>query len=425
MNFNLYGHAGQWLLVDCGMGFDHSEPREKRVAADPSFIEQYREGLQAIVITHAHEDHLGAILEFWPRLQAPVYATPFAAQLLMNKLSRVTWGHAIPIHEVQFRHPYDLGVFELTWLEMPHSVPESSCLLIETEVGKVLHTGDWKMDKNPVIGQPFDKALYQAVAEMGVDAMICDSTNAVKEGTTLSESACYAGLYEAISQQKNRVVVGCFSSNIARLVTIAKIAKKVGRQVGLLGRSMETLASIAKRLGYWPEGLSIIDPKHIGYLPKEEVLVIATGSQAEPRAALTRMAKNQHPLLYLEAQDTVIFSATKIPPNKERINQLITTLESQEIQVVHAEDYQGKAPLHASGHPSQEDLRALLAIINPKMLIPTHGEAEHLQALYELAQDAGVEQVLQGKNGDLFQIAPFAKVTEQFVAAGRVELTDI
>ncbi|CAN8140211.1 ribonuclease J [uncultured Thiomicrorhabdus sp.] len=420
MNMNLYGHNKQWLMVDCGMGFLHEGLRERRVTADPKFIEQQSENLQAIIVTHAHEDHLGAIVELWPRLQAPVYASPFAYHLLLNKLSQVTWGHSIPLYKIEFQEQYDFGEFSVTWLPMPHSVPEAASLLIETPIAKVLHTGDWKIDANPVIGQPFNKALYSLLSSYPIDAMICDSTNANKEGNTLSESACYQGLYQTISKCQNRVVVSCFSSNIARLITLAKIAKKCRRKMAVFGRSMETMVSIAKRLNYWPKELELIDPKHIGYLPPDEVLVVATGSQGEPRAALTKLANQRHPWLFLEQDDTVIFSAIKIPPNKKKIDLLISRLRNQHIEVIHAENQ--SQPLHASGHPAKQDVLELFSLVKPKTLIPTHGEPEHLQALAELAKQAGIKEVCSGVNGDLFKIVPFVKMQSGFTKIGVLDL---
>lgn len=422
MNMNLYGHAGEWLMVDCGMGFDHSQNRERRVCIDPNFIEAQKERLQAIVITHAHEDHLGAIIELWPRLQAPIYATPFATEVLLNKLSQVTWGHAVPIHTVQMQEAKEIGSFEVTWLPMPHSIPESASLLIETPAGKVLHTGDWKLDSNPVIGKGFNQELFEFVGNIGIDAMICDATNAIKPGTTLSESACYRDLYNTIQACKNRVVVSCFSSNIARLVTLAKIAKKTGRQMAVFGRSMEMMLSIARRLNYWPQELKIIDPKHIGYLPKEEVMVVATGSQAEPRAALTKLANGRHPWLFLEPEDTVIFSAMKIPPNKQNIDRLIEKLKTLQLEVIHADEVKPDRHLHASGHPAEDDVLKLLSLVKPKTLIPTHGEPQHLAALSNLATKAGIEYVCEGRNGDLFKLLPFVNTKPSFIDIEMIEL---
>lgn len=423
MNMNLYGHSGQWLMVDCGMGFDHTDNIEKRVAADPQFILEHHNTLQAIVITHAHEDHLGAIVEFWPRLQVPVYVTPFAAALLENKLSQVTWGHSVPIHIVEMQLPYFVGEFEITWLPIPHSIPEAASLLIETDAAKILHTGDWKIDTNPVIGKGFNPDLYRLLADYPINAMICDSTNAVKKGKTISESACYSDLYQTVKNCQNRVIVTCFSSNIARLITLAKIAQKLKRKMAVFGRSMETMVSIARRLQYWPDDLELIDPSHIGYLPRDEVMVVATGSQAEPRAALKKLANNFHRFLYLEPEDTVIFSAMKIPPNRIRIDQLIEQLRQQKIEVIHADEVKDRLLLHASGHPSQDDLLQLFQLIQPEMLIPTHGEPEHLRALTELAEKSGIKDVIQGRNGDLFKIAPFRKLEPNRVETKTIELS--
>ena len=307
---------------------------------------------------------------------------------------------------------------------MTHSIPESSSLLIETDAGKVLHTGDWKIDRNPVIGKPFQPELFQLLKNYQLDAMICDATNATKEGKTTSESACYQGLYQQVLEAKNRVIVTCFSSNIARLVTLAKIAHKTKRKMAVFGRSMETMVTIAKRLNYWPKQLELIDQKHIGYLPREEVLVVATGSQGEPRAALNKMAKGRHHWLYLEPEDTVIFSAMKIPPNKERIERLITKLKDLQLEVVHADDVKDKRLLHASGHPAIEDLKQLIEWVQPKALIPTHGESEHLEALANLAAEKGIKSVCYGENGDLFKLAPFIKKEANKVVTGMIEMLD-
>ena len=426
MNMNLYGHAGEWLMVDCGIGFDDKKGRNRYIA-DAHFIEQQIEQnahcLQAIVITHAHEDHIGAIAEHWPKLRAPIFATRFAIEVIFNKLSNLPWAAQVPLHIINEHQRYEIGDFSVTWLPLPHSIPEACALLIETDVGNVLHTGDWKKDANPVIAAGFDAASFAALKSLPVDAMVADSTNATKTGHSRSESTVYPGLLKTIKAQKGRVVVTCFSSNIARFVTLVKIAHKLKKHCAVFGRSLENMVSIAKRLGYWPDNLSLVDPKHIGYLPKDEVMVIATGSQAEPRSASQKLALGYHPCLFLEPDDTVIYSAIKIPPNTQAIDQQIAHFETLGVKVIHAEDAEKEGViLHASGHPNQQDLVDFYSLVEPEMLIPTHGEAEHLAAHQKVAEQAGIQKVLAGENGDLFKIKPFAKRLEQWAPVGKVQI---
>jgi len=422
MNMNLYGHAGEWLMVDCGIGFD-SENGRKRYIADADFIEKQASSLQGLVITHAHEDHIGAIIELWPKLKVPIFATPFAVEMIFNKLSKEPWLAQVPLHIVNFNQCYQLGCFSVSWLPLPHSIPESSALLIETDIGNVLHTGDWKKDPNPVLGLPFDKAIFSALKKLPIDVIVADSTNATKLGQSVSESSVYPGLLKTIQAQKGRVVVTCFSSNVARFVTLVRIAHKLKKRCAVFGRSLENMVSIARRLGYWPEELELVDPKHVGYLPREEVMVIATGSQAEPRSATQKLALGYHPWLFLEPGDSMIYSAIKIPPNRKAIDAQITHFKNLDVNVIHADDAAEKGLiLHASGHPCQQDLLEFYQLIEPKMLIPTHGEAVHLIAHKNLAKKAGIERVLSGENGDLFKIKPFEKKLAEWVAVNKIQV---
>jgi len=422
MNMNLYGHDGEWLMVDCGIGFDHENGRSRYIA-DAHFIEQQSSRLQAIVITHAHEDHIGAIMELWPKLKVPIFATQFAIEVIFNKLSKEAWAAQVPLHIVSFHQRYEIGGFSVTWLPLPHSIPEACALLIETDIGNILHTGDWKKDDNPVIGSAFDAASFAALKSLPIDVMVADSTNATKQGSSRSESRVYPGLLKTIKAQPGRVVVTCFSSNVARFVTLVKIAHKLKKHCAIFGRSLENMVSIAKRLGYWPEGLTLVDPKHIGYLPKEEVMVIATGSQAEPRSATQKLAHGFHPWLCLEEGDTIIYSAIKIPPNIKSIDQQISHFETRGVNVIHADDTEKEGVvLHASGHPCQQDLIDFYKLIEPDMLIPTHGEPEHLQAHQLVAESAGIHKVLSGQNGDLFKIKPFEKKLSDWVAVGKIQI---
>jgi ribonuclease J len=298
MNLNLYGHAGRWLMVDCGVTFYNPlQPQTQPPlltaeiqAADPGFIAAQRENLCGIVITHAHEDHIGALPYLWPRLQAPVYCTPFAAEVLRRKLARTDLIEQIPIIEIPPGGTCQVGPFLVNWLNITHSIPECQALLISTLAGKVFHTADWKMDAAPMLGRPFKPQVFKRLAAQDITAMVCDSTNALKSGYSLSETACFHALREVVSQAPKRVVVTGFSSNIGRLISLGRVAQQTGRYLALFGRAMENMVGAARACGYWPEDLPLIDNAHIGFLPPEEVLVAATGSQGEPRAALSKLA---------------------------------------------------------------------------------------------------------------------------------------
>ena len=431
MNLNLYGHQGQWLMVDCGIGFN--ETGLQRYLPDTRFLDNKLEQLQAIVITHGHQDHIGAIAHLWPLIKAPVYATPFAAKLLQRTLSRrVEFSDdpdavqlEVPIHIIEFHREYNFGHFKVTWLPVPHSIPEASALLIETSAGKILHSGDWKLEAMPVIDSGFAAADFKALHKLGIDAMIADSTNALKTEKSVSEGQLYQPLLKVIKEQPGRVIVSCFSTNISRLITLARIAKKLNKHFTVLGRSMEDMLNIAKVLDYWPADLPTVNPRHIGYLPANEVMVVATGSQAEPNATLQKLLGNRHPWLYLETGDTVLYSSIRIPVNEARILQQMQGFRDKGINVIHADDEKQQGVcLHASGHPTQLDLKAMYAWVKPKMLIPTHGEIEHLNANAEVAKQADIDKVVCGADGDLFKLKPFAKKVENFIELSPVLLEE-
>ncbi|WP_100643371.1 ribonuclease J [Alteromonas facilis] len=423
MNMNLYSHNGQWLMVDCGITFDepifpHASDRFRVVAADPSFISQQKEALVGIVITHAHEDHIGGLAHLWKRLGAPVYCTPFTAEVLRRKLAQKGLDGQVPITILPLDGAATVGHFHLRWLPITHSLPEPSALLIETPVGKVFHTADWKIDDKPGVGSAFDKAAFKQLAQDPVLAMVCDSTNALKFGRSVSEYECYKGLYSCVSEQKGRVVVTCFASNIARLIAIAKVAKATGRYVALLGRSLQNMVSVARYTGYWPEDVELIDPSHIGYLPKHEVLAIATGSQGEPRAALSRLALDNHMDLALDADDCVIFSAMIIPGNEVEVERLLVQFEKRNIRVILSE--KSEYVIHASGHPCKDELFEMYQWVRPQIAIPVHGEAEHIEANAKVAKTAGVTKSFAGQNGDLYQLAPQPMLKRAAVKSGRI-----
>lgn len=435
MNLNLYGHNGQWLMVDCGVSFDEPLiPSYKRkgnngenitegtthrvVAPDPTFIASRKDSLAGIVITHAHEDHIGAIPYLWERFQTPIYTTSFTAEVLRRKLARSKLANRIPIIEVDAGDTRQIGPFTVNWLAITHSLPEPFALKISTPVGTVLHTADWKIDANPITGLPFDVNLYKQLGNEDILALVGDSTNAPKPGFSISERNCYDGLLSTISPLKGRVIVGCFGSNIARLISLARVAKKTQRYMGLYGRSLLNMYGIAKQQGIWPDDLPIADAQHLGYLPPHEVLAVATGSQGEKNTALARLAKDNHPHLQLEKGDTVLFSSIVIPGNEKSVERLSTLLLAKGVTVVHSED--SPLPIHASGHPCEEELKLMYRWVKPKISIPVHGEHLHLAAHANIAKKSGVSKHYVGQNGDLYRLAPQPSIRRQVVPVGRI-----
>ena len=422
MNMNLYGHDGHWLMVDCGITFERTAGGETLVQmADPAFICDQRDNLCGLVITHAHEDHIGAIAYLWPQLGCPVYTTRFTAEILQRKLREAGLTHQVPVHVVARQCRRHIGRFDVEWVDLTHSTPESQALLIRTPLGTVFHTGDWKLDPEPLIGAPYSESHYRALGDGGIRAMVCDSTNADVPGRSPSEGALYAGLFSAVSQAQGRVIAACFGSNIARLHTLAQVAVATKRHAGLLGRSLRSYHGAAVSADLWPDELRFIDSQHLGYLPPDEVLAIATGSQGEARAALDRLASGQHPDLELQPGDTVILSARIIPGNENAVARLLSRLRHLGLLVVVDGDI--SQPLHASGHPAQDELRDMYRWVRPQIAIPVHGEPQHLQAHAELTRNIGVPQRLQGQNGDLFLLAPVAGVRRKAVTTGRLQLT--
>ena len=418
LNLNLYGHDDAWLMVDCGIGFER-EPgaRDRVIMPDPRFISERREQLTGLIITHAHEDHIGAVARLWPELRCPIYATPYTLDILKDKLAEQGLSD-IPLHEVALEHARTIGPFHVEWINLTHSIVEPSALLISTPAGKIFHTADWKLDEHPLVGHGYNRERLASLGREDLRAVVCDSTNANRPGRSVSEREVLDGLRRLIRPLKGRVVVTCFGSNIARLNSLCRIAKECGRYVTLLGRSLEKRVASARRCGYWQNDHSLLQPFELGYLPPEESLIIATGSQGEERTALYRLARGSHRLLDLESGDNVIFSSKVIPGNEEAVATLIDKLTSRGINCVQEKD--SELPIHASGHPYQEELMDLYSWTKPRMAIPVHGEPVHLAANAQAAKDAGVPRQLVGRNGDLFTLAPFYKKQEAFAPTGRL-----
>ncbi len=421
MNLNLYGHDGAWLMVDCGVSFARGQPHLPPVILpDPAFIAARRDALSGLLVTHAHEDHVGAVAALWRQLRCPVYATPFTLAVLRRKLTEVGLDGRVPLHETHAGMRHAVGPFQVEWVGLTHSIPEPNALLLATAAGRVLHTGDWKLDDDPVVGHGYARERLCAIGVEGVDAMVCDSTNALLEGWSQSEAACHGPLLEAVRKATGRVVVGCFASNIARLHTLARVARQTEREFVLLGRSLKNLVLAARYAGHWDPAVDPLDADLAGCLPPDRLLAVATGSQGEPRAAFDRLASDSHPDLRLAAGDTVIFSSRTIPGNEREVECLIRRLERLGVSVIEGQD----RGMHASGHPAREELKCLYQWVQPRLLIPTHGEPAHLLAQSQWARQCGVPVVLTGRNGDLFRIAMQPSVQRKFAAVGVLGLID-
>lgn len=416
MNLNLFGHDSRWLMVDCGVTFEDTLQGNEVQMPDPQFISQRAESLVGIVATHAHMDHIGALPYLADQFDCPIYTTPFTAAVLTPKLRESRSSAVVKV--VQQGQSLALGPFKLTWLPITHSTPETHGLLIETAAGTIVHTADWKIDPSPVVGQAFDRTLWQTLTTKGVDAVVCDSTNAMSLGHSLSEADLYEGLRDVVKATPGRVAVGCFASNIARLQTLGCIASDTGRYLCLQGRSLISMTTAAKSCGYLSQDFDPIPPDDLGYLPPHEVMILATGSQGEPGAALTRLASNRHPTLELATGDRVIFSAKAIPGNEARIAAMETGLRRLGVEVIHAD--QSNLPLHASGHPNADELMHMYRWLAPHIAIPVHGEVAHMRANAALAKQAGINQQLVGENGDLFRIAPVPSIMRAAVDVGRL-----
>jgi len=395
MNLSLYGHEDHWIAVDCGMMIRQDLPDNPLQVPDLSALDTLGIQPRALVITHGHEDHIGAAAWLWPKWGCPILATPLAAALLRNKFAERGLATAA-IEVIDPGEARDLAPFSVRFLPLTHSIPESCALLVQAGDHRVLHTGDWKLDPEPLIGTPVDEALFRSLAP--VDLVVGDSTNAPVSGHSRSEGDVARALATAIAGCEGRVVVSCFASNLARVLAIGRAAARCGRRVSLMGRSMERLVATARGLGYLEDFPALVPVRDLGYLPPEEVLVIATGSQGETRAALSRLAQGRHPHFELTAGDSVIFSAKAIPGNEYLIARLKRALERFEVTLL---DEFNHPELHASGHPAQDELKTLYGWLQPHHLLPVHGEPEHQQAHIELAEDLGISAPMAPTNGDL------------------------
>jgi ribonuclease J len=423
MNLTLYGFgaAGRetWIMVDLGITFgDDRLPGVDVIMPDPTFIAERRDRLAGLVLTHAHEDHLGAVPYLWERLQCPIYATPFAVSILKRKLQEVGLDGRVPITTVPLGGRFTLGPFDLELITLTHSIPEPNALAIRTPLGTVLHTGDWKFDPAPVVGPVSDEAALRKLGDEGVLAIVCDSTNVFTEGTSGSEADLRASLTRLIAAAAGRVAVACFATNVARLETIAAAAADNGRDVVLAGRSMRRIEEAARENGYLAGVRAFLDEADAGYLPRDKTVIICTGSQGEPRAALARIAAGDHPRIALEAGDTVIFSARVIPGNETAIARLQNQLAQRGIGVITWHD----EFVHVSGHPARDELVRMYQLARPRIAVPVHGEARHLMEHARLARECQVTETVVAENGTMVRLAPDPAETIERVPAGRLAL---
>jgi ribonuclease J len=403
MNVNLYGCDGKWLMVDLGMTFSGNEyPGVDLVFADLDFIEENKKDLLGVVLTHAHEDHIGAVPYFIEDLGVPMWATPFTARLVNDKLEEAGLLGAVELNVVDDLEPFRIGPFTISYLPLAHSIAEGNALLIDTPYGRIFHTGDWKLDDDPRIGVPTTAEELSAIGDEGVLAMVCDSTNVFNPEASGSEGEVYRGLLEEMPKHKGkRVVVTTFASNVARLQTLGEVARASGRKLCVAGRSLDRIIGAAKASGYLEHLPPVIGFDEAKDVPRGQLLIVATGGQGEPRAALARITEGTHPLK-LEAGDVVLFSSRQIPGNEIAIGRIQNTLASRGIAIV----TDRQSPIHVSGHPGRPELEALYGWLRPEILIPVHGEMRHMAEQARLGAAVGIPNTVVQGNGDLVRIAP-------------------
>ena len=422
MNFNLYGfgppHARKWIVVDLGITFgDQITPGVEVILPDPEFIEEHADDILGIVLTHAHEDHIGAVAWLWPRLKAPLYATPFTAFLLREKLREKDLQDEAKITVVPLGGTLTLGPFEINLITLTHSIPEPNGLSIRTPLGTILHTGDWKIDPDPLLGAPTDETAIRRLGDEGVLAMVCDSTNVFVDGEAGSEADVRETLGALIRDLKGGVAAACFASNVARMDTIIRAAEASGRRVCLVGRSMIRMAAAARSVGLFQDVGPFVSDHEAKALGKERVLYLCTGSQGEPRAALSRIADGTHPHVKLGQGDACVFSSRVIPGNEVPIRNLQNNLADRGVRLYTERDHPG---IHVSGHPCRDELKRMYQWARPQIAVPTHGERRHLLEHAALAKDLQTPFAVAPRNGDMVRLAPGAPSIVDEVPAGRL-----
>ena len=424
MNFNAYGYGPendrQWIVVDCGVlfGREGNTPGVDLILPDIRYLMERRENVLGIIATHAHEDHIGAIPHLWPSLRCPIYATPFTARLIAGKLEEAGLTSRVKVQEVPVGGQLTLGPFNLDFISITHSILEPNLLAIRTPLGVVAHTGDWKIDPDPLLGEATDAEALERLGNEGVLALVCDSTNALVPGSSGSEAEVRDNLIALVGTLKGRVAVTGFASNVARLDTVARAAKAHGRRIALVGRSMQKMVEAAKDTGYLKDFPPVLDETEAAELPPHKVLYLCTGSQGEPRAALSRIADGSHPNVELTEGDTVIFSSRVIPGNELAIAEIQNKLAARSIGILTVQEHH----VHVSGHPARDELAQMYRWIRPKLALPVHGEMRHQVAHAKLAKELQVPQALVPENGQLFLLAPGRPALIDEVPSGRVHL---
>ncbi|MBH9982534.1 ribonuclease J [Bartonella sp. B10834G6] len=407
MNLGVYGYGPddnrQWLIVDLGVSFGGPElPGVDLVMPDVTFLENERPNILGLVVTHGHEDHFGAILDLWPKLKIPVYCTAFTAGLLDTKRELDYSSYDVPVTIFKAGDQFELGPFSLEAIAVAHSIPEAVSLAIKTPLGTVIHTGDWKIDVEPSLGAPTDEKRFRELGDDGVLALVCDSTNAMREGVSPTEHDVSNSLAEIISNEKGRVAITTFSSNVGRILSIARAAKEAGRQVLLVGRSIKRSVSVAEELGYLDGIDAFLSEEDYPYIPRDKIVMVLTGSQGEQRAALAKLSRDEMRSLALAAGDTVIYSSRSIPGNERAIIDTQNRLTDMGVKIITDHD----ALVHVSGHPRRSDLKKMYEWVKPDILVPVHGEALHLAAQTALGRQVGIKRVAEIRNGDMLKLAP-------------------
>ena len=423
MNCNLYGYGERgkrdWIMVDLGVTFGRQdEPGIELITPDISFIEQHRDRLHGLLLTHGHEDHIGAVGHLWPRLKCPIYATPFTAALVKSKLAEQGLLEQVKLNIIEPDAHIDVGPFSIDYICLTHSIAEPSAMAIEVNGYRALHTGDWKIDPDPVIGRLTEVERLKALGDEGIDAIVCDSTNVLSPGRSGSEAEVGAMLEEVVAESTGRVIITTFASNVARLTSIAQVAVRTGRHLCLAGRGMHKIYKAARETGYLTQFPELIEDSDAGYLPPEKLLICCTGSQGEANAALGRMASGHHPHLTLEAGDRVIFSSKMIPGNEKDILNLQNRLAALDVEIISPNG----TDIHVSGHPCRDELEDMYGWARPRAAIPVHGEHRHLIEHAKLAHDLGVPEPVRIHNGDMVRLAPGPAEVIDVVPSGRFYL---
>ena len=424
MNLNAYGygpaHDRRWILVDLGVTFgDDTTPGIDLITPDPEFIVEHADQIDAIFLTHAHEDHIGAVGLLWPRLRAPLYATPFTAHLVAGKLAERGLKH-VDVNVVPLEGEVEAGPFKVRYMTLTHSIPEPNALAIETPAGTILHTGDWKIDPDPLIGEGVDVDGLKKLGDEGVLAMICDSTNVFVDGESGSEATVRKNLIELIGGLKGRVAVATFASNVARVSTVIEAARQAGRSVCLAGRSMHKIVDAAVQTGVLKDLPDLVNEADVGSFPADNILILCTGSQGEERAALGRIAANTHRHISLNAGDTVIFSSRVIPGNEKGIFEMQNALAEKGVRII--TDKMSKDVIHVSGHPARDELERMYQWVRPRISVPVHGERRHIVEHAGFARSMQVPEAVTPRNGDMIRLAPGKAEVIDTVPHGRLHL---